>query len=190
MAAMTVTTKLNTLRVLFNKVDEIYFKKSAIDIADLATTITMDMELPVLEEGVTFNTGDAEVTEIKLTTGSTWTSRAVKGDADISFQVASVEGSINETFLDKVNDITATSNFDATASYEGGAYKLAPKKVTGALVMFSEDKQTIIVLPNVEIYSSLVVADGDNPAYFTLNVKPLENEDGSDIFILEKQAGA
>ena len=31
MAAMTVTTKLNTLRVLFNKVDEIYFKKSAID---------------------------------------------------------------------------------------------------------------------------------------------------------------
>lgn len=188
MAAMTVTTKLNDLKVLFNKVDEIYFKKTPLAVADIATAITVDMELPVLEEGVTFNTGDAEVTEIKLTTGSTWTSRATKGDADISFQVASVEGVVNETFLDKVDDIEASTNFDATASYAGAAYKLAPKKVTGALVMFSEDKQTIIVLPSVEIYSSLVVSDGDNPAYFTLNVKPVENEDGSDIFILEKQS--
>lgn len=187
MAAMTVTTKLNSLKTLFNKVDEIYFKKSPITVSELATAITVDMELPVLEDGVSFNTGDAEVTEIKLTTGSTWTSRAVKGDADISFQVASVTGVVNETFMDKVEDISATTNFDATASYEGGAYKLSPKKVTGALVMFSEDKQTIIILPNVEIYSSLVVADGDNPAYFNLNVKPVENEDGSDIFILEKQ---
>ena len=188
MAAMTVTTKLNSLKTLFNKVDEIYFKKSQITVSELATAITVDMELPVLEEGVSFNTGDAEVTEIKLTTGSTWTSRAVKGDADISFQVASVTGVVNETFMEKVEDIETTTNFDETASYSGGAYKLSPKKVTGALVMFSEDKQTIIVLPSVEIYSSLVVSDGDNPAYFSLNVKPLENEDGSDIFILEKDA--
>ena len=189
MAAMTVTTKLNDLKVLFNKVDEIFFKKTPIAVTDLATAITADMELPVLEEGVTFDTGSAEVTEIKITTGSTWTSRAVKGDADISFQVASIAGAVNDTFMDKVKDIESTSNFDATASYKGGAYKLSPKKVTGALVMFSEDKQSIIVLPSVEIYSSLVVSDGDNPAYFTLNVKPVENEDGSDIFILEKTTG-
>lgn len=188
MAAMTVTTQLDALRVLFNKVDEIYFKKTPLAVADIATAIKVDMELPVLEDGVTFNTGDADVTEIKITTGATWTTRAVKGDADITFQVASVQGTINDTFLEKVKEIEASTNFDATASYAGGAYKLSPKKVGGALIMFSEDKQTLIVLPNVEIYSSLVVSDGDNPAYFTLNVKPLENEDGSDIFILEKQS--
>lgn len=188
MAAMTVTTKLDSLRVMFNKVDEIYFKKTPLAVTDLATAITVDMELPVLEEGVTFNTGDADVTEIKITTGATWTTRAVKGEADISFQVASVQGAVNDTFMEKVTEIESTSNLDASASYAGGAYKLSPKKVTGALVMFSEDKQTIIILPSVEIYSNLVVSDGDNPAYFTLNVKPIENEDGSDIFILEKQS--
>lgn len=187
MAAMTVTTKLNSLKTLFNKVDEIYYKKAPITVEELASAVTADMELPILEDGVSFNTGDAEVTEVKITTGTTWTSKAIKGDADISFQVASIAGVINETFMEKVSEIAATTNLHEEDSYEGGAYKLSPKKVTGALFLFSEDKQTIIILPSVEIYSSLVIADGDNPAYFNLNVKPVENADGSNIFIMKKK---
>lgn len=187
MAAITVTTKLNSLKTLFNKVDEIYYKKAPITVEELASAVTADMELPVLEDGVSFNTGDAEVTEVKITTGTTWTSKAIKGDADISFQVASIAGVINETFMEKVSEIAATTNLHEEDSYEGGAYKLSPKKATGALLLFSEDKQTIIILPSVEIYSSLVIADGDNPAYFNLNVKPVENANGSNIFIMKKK---
>ena len=54
--------------------------------------------------------------------------------------------------------------------------------------MMSDNKDVIVILPSIEMYGSLVVADGDNPAYFNVTVTPLENEDGSDIFILEKQA--
>lgn len=186
MAAMTVTTELNDLKVLFNRMKEIYYKSDPLAVSDLTNELSVDMELPVLEDGVTIDTGAPDVTNINITTGAIWTTRAVKGDPDISFQVASVAGTVNNLLLNKIEDITASSNFDATESYKGAAYSLAPKKVTGALIMMSEDKQTILVLPSVEMYSSFVAADGDNPAYFNVAVTPVENEDGADIFILER----
>lgn len=189
MAGLTVTTELTDLKTLFNDVKEIYFKSSEIKAADLGKAFTADMELPVLEEGVSFNTGDADVTEIKLTTGSTWVSKATKGDSDISFQVASIAGPVNSLLMNKVGtDITSTAGILVDGvTYEGAAYSLAPKKVVGSLLMFSEDRQTIIALPNVGMYSSLVAADGDNPAYFNVTVTPLENSEGADIMILWKK---
>nr|DAX44129.1 MAG TPA: hypothetical protein [Caudoviricetes sp.] len=191
MAGLTVTTKLTDLKTLFNDVKEIYFKSSEIKVADLNKSFTADMELPVLEEGVSFNTGDADVTEIKLTTGSTWVSKATKGDSDISFQVASIAGPVNSLLMNKVGtDITSTEGILVDGvTYAGAAYSLAPKKVAGSLLMFSEDRQTIIALPNVEMYASLVAADGDNPAYFNVAVSPLENSEGADIMILWKTIG-
>lgn len=189
MAGLTVTTKLTDLKTLFNDVKEIYLKSSEIKVADLGKAFTADMELPVLKEGVSFNTGDADVTKIKLTTGSTWVSKATKGDSDISFQVASIAGPVNSLLMNKVGtDITSTAGILVDGvTYEGAAYSLAPKKVVGSLLMFSEDRQTIIALPNVEMYSSLVAADGDNPAYFNVTVTPLENSEGADIMILWKK---
>lgn len=191
MAGLTVTTKLTDLKTLFNDVKEIYFKNAEIKAADLGKSFTADMEFPVLEEGVSFNTGDADVTEIKLTTGSTWVSKATKGDSDISFQVASIAGPVNSLLMNKVGaDITSTEGILVDGvTYAGAAYSLAPKKVAGSLLMFSEDRQTIIALPNVEMYASLVAADGDNPAYFNVAVSPLENSEGADIMILWKTIG-
>ena len=189
MAAITVTTELEDLRVLFNQMDEIYYKSTPIASTDIATSLTVDMEWPVLEDGVSFDTGAADVTEIKLTTQAIWTTKAVKGDADISLQVASIKGTINDVFMNKVKAIASTSALGENISYEGAAYKLSPKKIGGALVMFSEDKTSVIILPNIEAYANFVAADGDNPAYFNVSVKPLENSEGASIFILEKSDG-
>lgn len=90
--------------------------------------------------------------------------------------------------MDKKEEIVSTSNLAEDESYSGAAYSMAPKKISGALIMMSDNKDVIVILPSIEMYGSLVVADGDNPAYFNVTVTPLENEDGSDIFILEKQA--
>ncbi len=67
---MTITDKLSSLETLFNDIEEVYYKSTEIKSTDLAASaLTVDMELPVLEDGISFDTGAADVTEIKLTTG-------------------------------------------------------------------------------------------------------------------------
>lgn len=187
---MTITTQLNTLQTVFNKIKEVHFKKGELKTSDLATTLTVDMELPVLEDGISFNTGDADITETKLTTGEKWVTRAMKGDADISLQVASIAGKINALFMEE-KKASITSGVGAVIdgiTYKGTAYSLAPKKVTGSLIFPCEDRQTVIILPKMEMYASLVVADGENPAYFNVKVTPVKNSEGFDLLLLEKTA--
>ena len=177
MAGLTVTTALTDLKVLFNDLKEVYFKAG-------------DMELPALDDGVTFDTGSADVTRVRITTKAVWTSKASKGDPDITFQVASVAGVVNDLLMENKKTIASATNIINGKTYKGAAYSLSPKKVTGALLMQSEDRQTIIILPNVEMYANFVAADGDNPAYFNVAVTPLENSEGADIFILSETVGA
>lgn len=192
MAGLTVTTSLAELKVLFNDIDEIYYKSGEIKASDLGSTaLTALMELPVLDEGVTFDTGAADVTRVRITTQETWTSKATKGDPDITFQVASIAGDVNDLLMTKITAaaVTGATNLVNGKTYAGAGYSLSPKKVTGALVMFSEDKQSVIILPSVEMYASFVGNDGDNPAYFNVAVTPVANSEGADIYILSETEG-
>lgn len=181
-----VTTKAVDLHSIFNDVEEVYFKEGETESATDLATLSGVTELPVLSDGVTFNSGEANVTQIKLTTEVIWTSKATRGDSDISFNVPSIAGAINDLFMNKkVN--SASLNMDSVA-YAGAGYNFAPKKVIGTLVMPSNDKMAVLVLPKVEIYASFNAADGDNPAYFALKCTPLENKEGSELYILEKGA--
>lgn len=78
MAKITVTNQLSALRAVFNKMDEVYYSKTPLTVSKLASAITVDMELPVLSDGVTFNTGEPETIETKLTTGANWVTRTEK----------------------------------------------------------------------------------------------------------------
>lgn len=184
MAEITITTKLDELKVLFNQMKEVYFIADANK--DLATLNAFDMEIPVLEDGVTFDTGSADITKIKLTTGATWTSVSTAGDSDIQFQVPSVAGKINELLMNKkVNTVTMSATIDGD-TYEGEGFNIEPKKVSGGLFMRSEDRQSALFLPNIEGYSNLV-SERDKPAYFNVNVSPMNDNKGSSIYILRKK---
>ena len=63
---------------------------------------------------------------------------------------------------------------------------LEPKKVIGGLFMRSEDRQTALVLPNVEGYSNFV-SEQDKPGYFNVSVSPLNDAKGASIYILRKK---
>lgn len=193
MAAVTVTNKLVDLKKIFNEANHVYFKSDELTKTDLSgASLTVDFELPVLEEGVTFDTGAAEVTNIRLTTKTIWTAKADKGDPDITLQVASFASEVNEVFLTKVASATVASAAGLIdgKTFAGQGYKLAPKKVTGSLIVTSQDDTAIVVLPSVEIFASLVLADGDNPAYFNASVTPVENSEGVEIYILHETEGA
>ena len=70
------------------------FLNRAINQLPSALTGSFDFKLPILDESVTFNMGEADVTRIKLIDQTNWTSYAKKGDPDISFQIPSFSDEI------------------------------------------------------------------------------------------------
>lgn len=188
--ALTVTNQLTSLSTLFSSVKEVYFKAGEVKAADLGgASLSVDYEFPVLEDGVSFDTGAPDVTQIKLTTGKIWTQKTKRGDSDISFNVATVDDGVNKLLMNATSSEVAgaAGTFLAGETYGGQGYNLDPKVVTGALILYSEDRSTIIALPNAYIVSSLNAADSDNPAYFKLVVTPRANTEGDEIFILKKK---
>lgn len=179
--AITISTPKENLKQIFDKVHRVFYFANAN--TPLASQ-TSCMELPVLEDGVTFDTGEPDVTEIKLTDETTWVSKSKQGDSDISFQVSSVHETINNLLMQKKTDSAITATFDGV-NYTGNGYSLAPKKVTGALLMVSEDKSTAIYLPNVEMFASFNGEGGDDSTgYYNVQVTPLTDSNGAAFYPL------
>lgn len=186
---LAAASDASNLQVLFAKMKNVYYNNQPITKAALESSgIECELEFPVLSDGVTMNTGEPDVSEIKLTTGAIWVSRAEKGDSDISFQVASIAGKINDLFLSKKEaaSVSGISVVGLDGTFSGDSYSLDVNKVTGALIMTDDNRQTVIILTNVEMYGGLVAGDSDNPAYFNVTVTPKDNTDGAAIIILHK----
>lgn len=187
--ANIVTTTKDTLRTIFDKVNRVYYfadnKTSGGDVKALGS-LTGGIEFPVLEDGVTFNTGDPDKSEVKLTDGTTWTSKVKQGESDISFQVSSVHSTIMDILMEKkvaasISSAVQIGNYD----YTGQGYALAPKKVSGALVMVSSDGLTGVYLPDTEIFASFNGEGGDDSTgYFNVSVTPLTDANGAAFYIL------
>lgn len=186
MASLTITKTKESMTGIFNKISRIFYTSTPN--LTPATLTKFDCELPVLSDGVNFDTGEADVTVVKLTDGTNWTSIANPGDPDISFQVASFDDAVTSIFLTKKTSAAAATSGalaeDANMKYSGSGFSLTPKTIHGGLFLVSEDRQVSIFMPNVEAYSS-VAMDGDNPGYFNVKVTPKPSTgDGSAIYIL------
>ena len=180
---ITITNK-ESLKQIFDKVHKVYYFATPNIGLDAQTEA---IEFPVLENGVSFDTGAPDRSEVKLTDESTWTGKAKQGDSDISFQVASVHDTINNLLMEKKTSTAMTATFDGV-EYAGHGYSLSPKKVTGALLAVSEDKTTAAYLPNVELYSSFNGEGGDDSTgYYNVEVVPLPDSNGASFYPLMKQ---
>lgn len=190
---------VENLQVLFAKMSRAFYSPEQITAANFGNKgLELAYELPILEDSLNFDMGQPEKTETKLTSGIVWVSRANKGDSDISFQVASLAGVINDTFMNKRSNVTLSgvqfTNGGAFGipegnTYAGVGYSDDVKKVTGSLIFLDDNAQTVIVLPNIEAYAGLVVGEGDNPAYFNVSVTPKLNADGVNIIPLTLTTG-
>lgn len=187
--ANIVTTTKDTLRKIFDKVNRVYYfddNKDSQGIVKSLGDLTNGIELPVLEGGVTFNTGDPDKTEVKLTDGTTWTSKVNQGDSDISFQVSSVHSTIMDLLMEKKTAAAISSAVQiGEYEYTGQGYSLAPKKINGALVMVSSDGLTGVYLPDAELSASFNGEGGDDSTgYFNVTVTPLTDANGAGFYIL------
>lgn len=183
------------LKQLFNQVRKVFYVKEEITQTKLTSTgYEADMEFPILGDGVSFNGPDVEKSEIKLTDGTIWTSKMEAGDSDISLQIATIADKIMSTFMEKktASPVEAVSSLGTGESitYSGLGYAMGVKTVKGALVMFDQSGETMIVLPNVEMTGQFNGADGDNPAYINATVTPLLNSDNVNIYVFQKKTAA
>jgi hypothetical protein len=181
---MTVSKTIEQLKQLFNRVDEVFYSENAIA---AISELTTGMALPVGSDGVSFDAGDPDITKYKLTTGEIWTAIADAGDADISFQVPSIHEDIAKLFQNQITTEDETLILDGV-TYKGKGYDFAPKKVTGSLVLRSQDKSAVIVLPNVEIFATTKLDDTSKPLYFNLSVTPENNSKGVAIYYMNASA--
>lgn len=178
--ALAITNK-ESLKQIFDKVHKVYY----FDTPDKPLAEQEKaLELPVLEDGVSFDTGAPDISEVKLTDETTWVSKSKQGDSDISFQVSSVHATINDLLMEKKTATPVSADFGGY-SYTGDGYSLYPKKVTGALFMQSEDKSTAIYLPNVEMFASFNGEGGDDSTgYYNVAVTPLTDSQGAAFYPL------
>lgn len=183
---VTVTKSVEELKQLFNRVKDVYFHDTPVaNVAGLKTVTA----IPVGNDGVNFDAGDPDITKYKLTTGAIWTAIADAGDADITFQVPSVADYIAEKFQNKVTTTKETMTFEGE-TYKGSGFNFEPKKVTGAIMMRSQDRQTIIILPNIEGYATPKLDDTGKPLYYNLSISPMNNSAGVGIYYMVKDETA
>ena len=76
---ITATTNPSDLHDVLGRVEKVFLNR-AINQPPSALTGTFDFKLPILDESVTFNMGEADVTRSKLIDQTNWASYAKKGD--------------------------------------------------------------------------------------------------------------
>ena len=179
---VTVTKSVEEIKQLFNRVKDVYFHDTPVSNVAALTSV---VAIPVGSDGVSFDAGDPDITKYKLTTGAIWAAIADAGDADISFQVPSVADYITEKFQNKVTSNKETMTFDGV-TYKGSGFNFEPKKVTGAIMMRSQDRQTLIILPNIEGYATPKLDDTGKPLYYNLSISPMNNSSGVGIYYMIK----
>lgn len=185
MSAITITKQVAQLRTLFNKVASVFFVATPGIAPD--NIETLDFALPILEDSVTFNTGEPSVETVDLTTGEKWTTMTTAGDPDITMNVASFDAGICELFLEKIEGADGSLAGLDGKTYRGAGYSFAAKKVVGGLLLRSEDGNMVIYMPHVEIYSSMAVEE-NVPGYFNMQITPLAAENGVAVYIMGLEA--
>jgi len=180
---MDAKTKLGQLHEIISKMKHVYWYNDASAAVTSGTLGAPDIELPVLEDGANVDTGAANLSFIKLTTGQNWAERATREDPEISFQVASVAGAVNDLLLSKVEGKTLSGTLDGVP-VSGNGYSNELKKVSGALLLTGEKGEGGVFFPNAAMYSGFVGGDGDNPAYFNVLSSFAADSNNVDFYIL------
>lgn len=194
MSANVNKKTLDDLQKVAELMGEAYLFKDEVKVEDLATTEDIlseaDFEMPLGDDGVTFDVGDPDITRKKITEGRTWITFAKRGDDDISFQVPSFADPVNELFMNKVTS-AAKSVKAGAGTFKGHGYSLKPKKVKGGWVFLNPEHTIAIVLPKTECYGTFKGPKGDTEGYYNVAVTPLSNSEDVEVYILHLEtAGA
>lgn len=177
--------KMADLKTLFISMKEAYYFSKALVAEDLTKQLTPDIQLPPLDGGVTFDTGAPDRTEIKLVSQEVWATKVTRGNTDISIQYPSISDKLLDIFFNKIDGQSGDSTTIVTGkTYHYNGYDFDPKRISGSLLFTNDDRSVIIVLPNVEMFASMQVQEGDAGQHINSAITPMKNADGTEIYVL------
>lgn len=199
---ITLDASQLTSATIFDDLKKVYYCNKKIEhAAELSATLTLQ-QLPITEDGVTFNMGGVNTTFKKLNTGEIWGSTVDRDDPEVSFNVASVSAAVNKLFMSEISDSEKPAvgkvidfNFpedgvSEASTFTAQGYGLELKAVEGSLWFPSENGDGWVVLPKIKMYGGLNGTDDSNTAYFACQVTPQKNDEGSSLYIFSKDKNA
>lgn len=189
---------LDDLQILMGRMGEAYFYNGEIPADVFGTDAAAptkdifeesDFAMPLSKEGVNFEFGAATINVERITEGRAWYTFAEDGDENITMQVPSLAADVNELFLDK--ETTAAVSVKAGGkTYSGDGYNTKTKKVKGAWVFTTPEKDVIVILPKTDNYANLVGASGDAKSYYNVQVKTFQLTGKGNVLVLPLKATA
>lgn len=175
------------IKTIFDDLKKVYYCPTTINNMDMLEDSLELQQLPITEDGVTLNFGNANTTFKKLNTGEIWGSTVDRDDPEVSFNVATVSETINKWFMGEVEaNSNAQVDFGEDEKFNARGYKSTLNPKTGSLWFPAENGEGWVVLPNIKMYGGLNGTDDSNTAYYAVSVTPSENAAGATIYFLTK----
>lgn len=163
-------------------------KWTEIGSADLSNiTLAPDYDLPVHIDDLTLNEGDATINHYKIFgDDSDWVATATKGDFEITLVVPTLHTKVLELAYGADNVMAATAKLNSD-TYEGVGFDMKKTEVQGTMILMNEAKDAILILSNVVLWASLVMANASTEPVGVKFAGTLEANEGPDVLFLRKK---
>ena len=173
---MAMTT-IDKMKDVFCGPKSLIYSKSITDLSVPTVEITPDVELPVEVDSLKASMADPSINHYKVIgLAGDWATTAELGDFNIEFVVPSKAKDLLKIIFgdDAVGDLTkltlkgtGDATLDAEAGFTGVALEPKKFKVKGTVVIVDDEKENLMVITNIALYSTLQWDDtGTKPVAF------------------------
>lgn len=165
---MAAKTK-QELKVVFNDIADLYYQQAVVDFEQSTLTFAPEFNLPVTVDTLQITQDDPTINHYKVIgLDADWTSSSTSGDLKIQLTVPTLDKEVMKIFYgaDAVKDVTKATTttgdteLDGETGFEGHAWELKKKKITGTFFLVDSEKKSIVVITNLALYAKQLY---DNP---------------------------
>ena len=165
---MAAKTK-QELKVVFNDIADLYYQQAVVDFEQSTLTFAPEFNLPVTVDTLQITQDDPTINHYKVIgLDADWTSSSTSGDVKIQLTVPTLDKEVMKIFygadavkdVTKANMTTGDTELDASTGFEGHAWELKKRKITGTVFLVDSEKKSLVVITNLALYAKQLY---DNP---------------------------
>lgn len=151
-------------------------------IADLGDVYVENAATPVIAGTINYNTGDADISHVKLTTGQNWATSISKGDPSITFFIGATDAATNAMFCTAVTQSESPVTKEVHGITLNGYSVGTVAKLTKDVDFVTKDGLGCIHHPKATLVGTLALSD-DGVLGWNCSVIPNTDSKGADTYI-------